>query len=68
MARNKLAPNEMIMQLSKLKDPFFEEGREDFLEGAELQDCPYQEGTDGEAGWKIGWREALRNWLTSDLI
>ena len=37
------------------EDCFYEEGREAYEEGADLKDCPYDEGTDGQEGWKKGW-------------
>ena len=40
------------------EDCFFEEGKEAFREGCDLEGCPYDEGTDGEFGWKRGWRFA----------
>ena len=43
--------------LSRMKDPFIEEGREDHKAGIDRDECPYDEGTDGEAGWKTGWNE-----------
>lgn len=40
------------------KDPFYKEGYEDYLNGADLKDCPYLDGTDGEYGWVKGWKAA----------
>lgn len=39
-------------------DPFWQEGYEAFFDGLGLEECPYGEGTDGEFGWKHGWRDA----------
>ena len=44
--------------LSRIKDCFAEEGKEAYYAGQELDDCPYDDGTDGEYGWQKGWREA----------
>ena len=40
------------------KDPFVQEGYDDFFQGYEKEDCPYDDGTDGECGWKKGHRKA----------
>ena len=40
------------------KDCFFEEGYHDFFYGYSKNECPYDEGTDGEFGWLIGWEKA----------
>jgi ribosome modulation factor len=40
------------------KDPFFEEGYNDYKEGSDKEDCPYDEGTDGQFGWLRGYRRA----------
>lgn len=37
-------------------DFFVEEGVNDFQDGISFEECPYPEGTDGENGWKRGWR------------
>jgi ribosome modulation factor len=42
--------------LSFLPDPFFSEGFTAALNGNDLGDCPYDEGTDGREGWVTGWR------------
>ena len=43
--------------MSTIKDdPFFQEGQVAAQEGADMKDCPYHEGTDGENGWLIGFR------------
>lgn len=44
--------------LNSLIDPFAIEGYQDFLEGYEMQDCPHDDGTDSEYGWKNGWYKA----------
>ena len=55
--------------MENINDPLFKEGADAFYEGAEYEDCPYAEGTDGEFGWKRGWtycdhREGAHlNWL-----
>ena len=36
-------------------DDFAQEGYDDFILGYEKEDCPYEEGTDGQNGWLIGW-------------
>ncbi len=46
-----------ISWLSRMKDPFIEEGREAFRSGNSKDECPYDEGTDGQNGWQIGWDE-----------
>lgn len=40
--------------------PFAQEGYTDAVEGVERADCPYEEGTDGQAGWLKGWDAAKR--------
>jgi ribosome modulation factor len=42
-----------------MEDHLFNEGVEAFSEGAEKEDCPYEEGTDGQFGWMKGWRAAF---------
>ena len=44
----------------RLVDDFFEEGFLANQDGCDLVNCPYDEGTDGEFGWKNGWREAQK--------
>lgn len=44
--------------LSRMKDPFVEEGVSAFLDGSDKSDCPYAEGSDGQSGWLRGWNEA----------
>lgn len=41
-----------------MTDPFEQEGRDDHAEGVERDDNPYDEGTDGQAGWFKGWDAA----------
>jgi len=41
--------------MSDTQDIFFLEGQADYQNGAERTDCPYDEGTDGQAGWRKGW-------------
>ena len=42
-----------------IMDPFVLEGYVACeQEGAEIEDCPHGEGTDGQAGWKMGWKLA----------
>ena len=41
--------------MSELTDPFFLEGQDDYNDGSDRSDCPYDEGTDGQAGWRKGW-------------
>ena len=53
-----IASNDGRLPMFMLKDPFFEEGREAFDGGTERSDCPYGDGTDGEHGWLLGWRQA----------
>lgn len=36
-------------------DAFFNSGREDNSMGVDIEECPYDDGTDGEYGWKLGW-------------
>lgn len=38
-------------------DEFTDAGRAAFLNGTTIDECPYDEGTDGETGWKLGWME-----------
>jgi ribosome modulation factor len=38
-------------------DCFFEEGQQDYKDGIDLEECPYDEGTDGQYGWIRGWKE-----------
>jgi hypothetical protein len=42
----------------QFEDPFAQEGYDDFFLGYEKEDCPYDDGTDGEGGWKKGYRKA----------
>lgn len=42
------------------KDEFFEAGYLDFKNGIDYDECPWDEGTDGEFGWKQGWKHASR--------
>lgn len=39
-------------------DPLEQEGYAAFVEGADLDDCPYAEGTDGQEAWCKGFRRA----------
>jgi len=41
-----------------LEDPFFQEGYCDAYEGIDYAECPYEFNTDGEYGWKNGWKFA----------
>ena len=41
-----------------MTDHLFDEGVEALSEGADKEDCPYEEGTDGQFGWMKGWRAA----------
>lgn len=34
------------------------QGREAFLSGEDLEDCPYPEDTDAGAAWYVGYEEA----------
>lgn len=54
----KAVSSDPLEWLLRVKDPLFEEGREDFEFGYELEDCPHDSGTDGEVSWKNGWRKA----------
>jgi len=38
-----------------MKD-FYVEGYLDNYEGLEINECPYEEGTEGREGWLKGWR------------
>lgn len=40
------------------RDCFAAEGRSDYFDGLERNECTYSEGTDGRAGWLIGWDNA----------
>lgn len=42
-----------------MTDHLYQEGFDAFFEGADREDCPYEEGTDGQYGWLKGWREAF---------
>ena len=44
--------------MSDMQDIFGIEGQSDYNEGSERTDCPYDEGTDGQAGWMRGWQKA----------
>jgi len=48
------------MSIDPFEDPFYCEGYDAYYDGADEQDCPYDEGTDGQDGWLKGWREANR--------
>ncbi len=39
-------------------DPFFKEGFDDFYLGYSREECPHDEGTDGQGGWLKGYRAA----------
>lgn len=45
------------------RDCFAQEGSDAFSEGNDRSDCPYYEGTDGQAGWLRGWDLAAQNSL-----
>ena len=47
-----------VEQFELPEDPFFVEGYEDYHDCSDMEDCPYPEGSDGEFGWKKGWRFA----------
>lgn len=53
-----IASSDGRLSLLMIKDPFVEEGAQDYDEGCDINECPYEEGTDGQTGWRIGWREA----------
>lgn len=42
-------------------DPFVKEGMEAFRDGQDREDCPYEEGTDGQFGWLKGWDRGETN-------
>ena len=46
-----------IHWLSRMKDPFVEEGRQAWHDGYDKTECPYDEGTDGQFGWIQGWED-----------
>lgn len=41
-----------------MSDPFYDEGFEACMEGVDREECPYHEGSDGQAGWLRGWDDA----------
>lgn len=43
-------------------DPFYQEGYEAFFEGPADYICPYPEGSDGEYGYRKGWRAAEKEY------
>jgi len=53
----KAVTDDPLAWLSRMKDPFVEEGRTAFHDGSDRTECPYEEGTDGQAGWLKGWDE-----------
>lgn len=44
----------------RMKDDFFRTGYEDYKNWYEYEDCPYDEGTDSEYGWRSGWMQARK--------
>jgi ribosome modulation factor len=40
------------------QDPLEREGYEAYFDGADLDDCPHDEGTDGQNAWRKGWKKA----------
>jgi len=46
--------------LSRMRDPFEEEGIKAYVDGVLEEDCPYDDGTDGEFGWITGWHFAQK--------
>jgi len=46
-------------ELKKDIDCFYQEGHDDYLDGAE-RESPYEDGTDGEYGWNRGWDAGSR--------
>ena len=53
-----IASNNGRLPIFMIKDPFVEEGKEAFEQGVDKEDCPYEIGTDGECGWRLGWNQA----------
>ena len=48
-------PEFSIEVLENMKDCFFKEGYDGNKDGYDKEDCPYEEGTDGQYGWIKGW-------------
>lgn len=46
--------------------PSFEEGKQAYLDGDEIEDCLYGEDTDNEAAWVLGWKAAAKEKTMSD--
>ena len=44
------------VEKANLGDCFFIEGVIGNREGFDFKECPYEHGTDGECGWKMGWK------------
>lgn len=51
----------MTDKMDKFKDDFYKDGYNDFVFGADLKECPWDEGTDGEYGWQMGWKQAEKD-------
>jgi len=52
-------PEKVAME--EFVDCFFEEGFHSYEAGSDYEECPYDEGTDGEYGWKQGWKKAEKD-------
>ncbi|MEN6379230.1 MAG: hypothetical protein ABFD15_06600 [Methanofastidiosum sp.] len=49
--------------MNNQEDDFLKQGYEDFVAGEDYEECPWDEGTDGEYGWKKGWKQAEKDIL-----
>jgi ribosome modulation factor len=46
---------------NRLKDEFYRGGYEDFENDIDYEECPHDEGTDSEYGWRLGWKQAKKD-------
>ena len=47
---------------------FFVEGRDAWGEGYDRNECPYDDGTDGQFGWLFGWDTAENFWKDQECL
>jgi hypothetical protein len=45
----------------KFIDDFTKQGYDDYRDGVDCSECPFDEGTDGEGGWWLGRQEAVKD-------
>ena len=50
----------MTTEERRKQDEFFNDGYESFEHGADYEECPWDEGIDGESGWQQGWQQGWK--------